>query len=147
MNTEQTKKCRECQTDIPKKARRCPNCRAKQGIGIGGLLVVIIFIGITTSIVMSSLEGTSSTSSNTYTPPAKVSTFELGTYKVESEEFEFISPKEVNLWQSYSDRKKVGSVNEHAIIEVTAHDDANDYCKVTSGEQAGWMACGWLVKQ
>jgi hypothetical protein len=55
MNTEETKKCRECQSDIPKKARRCPNCRAKQGIGVGGLLVAIIFIGITASVVMSSV--------------------------------------------------------------------------------------------
>jgi len=60
MNTEQTKKCRECQTDIPKKARRCPNCRTKQGIGVGGLLVAVIFIGITTSLVMSSVNDTSS---------------------------------------------------------------------------------------
>lgn len=147
MNTEQTKKCRECQTDIPKKARRCPNCRAKQGIGVGGALVAIIFIGITTSVVMSSLEDASNTSSNTYTQPANVSTFELGTYKVESDEFEYISPKEVNLWQSFSNRKKVGAVPEYAVVEVISHDSANDYCKVIAGEQTGWMACGWLVKQ
>lgn len=56
MNTEQTKKCRECQSDIPKKARRCPNCRTKQGIGVGGFLVIILFISITASVVSSSLE-------------------------------------------------------------------------------------------
>jgi|AntRauTorckE6833_2_1112554.scaffolds.fasta_scaffold20748_1 hypothetical protein len=55
MNTEQTKKCRECQTDIPKKARRCPNCRTKQGIGLGGLIVIVMFVGITASVVMSSI--------------------------------------------------------------------------------------------
>lgn len=144
---ESTKKCRECQMDIPKKARRCPHCRAKQGIGAGGLFIAILFIGITASVVISSLNDSSSTAS-IYTPPsAKVSTFEMGTYEVESEEFQHISPKEVNLWQSYSDRKKVGAVKEHAVVEVTSHDDANDYCKVVSGEQTGWMACGWLVKQ
>lgn len=82
----------------------------------------------------------------TYVPPVRESTFELGTYKVESTEFAYINPKEVNLWQSYSDRKKVGSVKEHAVVEVTAYDEANDYCKITAGEQAGWMACNWLIK-
>ncbi len=28
--TEETKKCKTCYTDIPKKAKKCPNCRADQ---------------------------------------------------------------------------------------------------------------------
>ena len=145
MTNEQTKKCRECQTDIPKKARRCPNCRAKQGIGAGGLLVAIIFIGITASVVMSSVND-STTPTNTYTQPV-TSNFELGTYKVESEEFRYMEQSEVNLWQSYSDRTKLGAVSEGDIVEVTRHDPNNDYCLVTAGDEKGWMACGWLVKE
>lgn len=145
MNTEQTKKCRECQTDIPKKARRCPNCRTKQGIGLGGLLVAIIFIGITTSVVMSSVND-SSTSTNTYTAPVVTSNFELGTYRVESEDLQYIDPAVVNIWQSYSDRTKVGELVAGDIVEVTRHDSVNDYCKVAAEEQIGWVACGWLVK-
>lgn len=151
MNEEQTKKCKECQMDIPKKARRCPHCRAKQGIGFWGLILIIFLVGFTLSIVMSTINDMGSTSNTnydvgTYVPPVRESTFELGTYKVESTEFAYINPKEVNLWQSYSDRKKVGSVKEHAVVEVTAYDEANDYCKITAGEQAGWMACNWLIK-
>ena len=41
---EETKKCKHCQTDIPKKAKVCPNCRRKQG---GALKwVIIAFLGI-----------------------------------------------------------------------------------------------------
>ena len=83
---------------------------------------------------------------NTYTPPTKVSTFELGTYKVESEEFQYTSTKTVNLWQSYSDRTLTGKVSEGDIVEVSKHDDTNDYCYITKTDQEGWTACGWLVK-
>lgn len=48
----ETKKCKHCQMDIPKKAKRCPHCRKKQGgkakwIIIG--IVVVLFIAIATS--------------------------------------------------------------------------------------------------
>ena len=46
-NSKETKVCKHCQTEIPKKAKVCPNCRKKQnGIGIWivvfGLLLLII---------------------------------------------------------------------------------------------------------
>lgn len=45
-----TKKCKHCQTDIPKKAKVCPNCRKKQNnpiITIAGiLLLAFAFVGI-----------------------------------------------------------------------------------------------------
>lgn len=44
----ETKKCKHCQTDIPKKAKVCPNCRRKQGgMGkvIGALLIIFGLIG------------------------------------------------------------------------------------------------------
>ena len=36
-----TKKCKYCQSDIPKKAKICPNCRKKQG-GIGKWILIAI---------------------------------------------------------------------------------------------------------
>lgn len=43
-NLNETKKCKHCQSDIPKKAKVCPNCRKKQG---GALKwVAIIFIAL-----------------------------------------------------------------------------------------------------
>ena len=41
----ETKLCKHCKTEIPKKAKVCPNCRKKQsGIGKWILIVVIAFI-------------------------------------------------------------------------------------------------------
>ena len=47
--SEATKKCKHCQTDIPKKAKVCPNCRRKQGgLGkiIGIAIILFIIIGV-----------------------------------------------------------------------------------------------------
>lgn len=53
METKETKLCKHCQTEIPKKAKVCPNCRKKQGGGIGkwiGIAIVLfVIIGIATS--------------------------------------------------------------------------------------------------
>lgn len=46
---QETKLCKHCQTEIPKKAKVCPNCRKKQG-GIGKwiavAIVVLLIIGV-----------------------------------------------------------------------------------------------------
>ena len=46
----ETKKCKYCQTDIPKKAKICPNCKKKQGGKLKwiliGILVFFIFVGM-----------------------------------------------------------------------------------------------------
>lgn len=39
---EQTKKCKHCQSDIPKKAKVCPNCRKKQGGILKWILIIVI---------------------------------------------------------------------------------------------------------
>ncbi len=74
------------------------------------------------------------------------SDFELGTYKVESEELAYIDPKEVRIWKSFSERKLVGKLYEGDIVEVTSHDPENDYCQVKTKDITGWVACGWLKK-
>ena len=40
----ETKVCKHCQTEIPKKAKVCPNCRKKQGGILKWIIVVIIAI-------------------------------------------------------------------------------------------------------
>lgn len=42
---KETKLCKYCQTEIPKKAKVCPNCKRKQG-GIGCLGVVLLVLGV-----------------------------------------------------------------------------------------------------
>lgn len=74
------------------------------------------------------------------------SDFELGTYKVESEELAYIDPKEVRIWKSFSERKLMGKLYEGDIVEVTSHNSENDYCQVKTEDVTGWVACGWLKR-
>ena len=42
----ETKVCKHCQTEIPKKAKVCPNCRKKQGGILKWIVIVIVVIAI-----------------------------------------------------------------------------------------------------
>lgn len=42
---KETKICKHCQSEIPAKAKVCPNCRKKQG-GMGCLGVILVVVGI-----------------------------------------------------------------------------------------------------
>lgn len=44
-NTD-TKICKHCQSEIPKKAKVCPNCRKKQGGKLKWIIIAIVVIGI-----------------------------------------------------------------------------------------------------
>lgn len=50
--SKETKLCKHCQTEIPKKAKICPNCKKKQG-GIAKWIVLVV-IGV---IVMAAIVG------------------------------------------------------------------------------------------
>lgn len=41
-----TKKCKHCQTDIPKKAKVCPNCKKKQGNTVLTIFLVLFILGL-----------------------------------------------------------------------------------------------------
>ena len=47
---KETKKCKHCQSDIPKKAKVCPNCRKKQGGIFKWILIVIVALVIIGSV-------------------------------------------------------------------------------------------------
>lgn len=40
----QTKKCKHCQSDIPKKAKVCPNCRKKQGGIMKWIIIAVVAV-------------------------------------------------------------------------------------------------------
>lgn len=42
----ETKKCKHCQSDIPKKAKVCPNCRKEQGGALKWVLVAVLLVCI-----------------------------------------------------------------------------------------------------
>lgn len=55
----ETKLCKHCQTEIPKKAKVCPNCKKKQGGILKWIIIIIIVL-----ILFGSLSGGSENSSN-----------------------------------------------------------------------------------
>lgn len=59
----ETKVCKHCKTEIPKKAKVCPNCRKKQGGILKWIVIVIIAIAIIGAIAGGG-DDKSSTSSN-----------------------------------------------------------------------------------
>lgn len=52
---KQTKNCKFCQTEIPKKARVCPNCKRALSTGHGCLISILIFVIIISSTVAISI--------------------------------------------------------------------------------------------
>lgn len=44
--TKETKKCKHCQSDIPKKAKVCPNCKKKQGGIVKWIIIAVVVFGI-----------------------------------------------------------------------------------------------------
>ena len=111
---------------------------------------VLIVIGVIFLIVIlynifedSPSDATQAPSQNQQALP---SSFELGAYRVESEELAHINPKEVNIFRSYTDRTIIGKLKAGDVVEVTSHDSANDYCQINFKNITGWIACGWLKK-
>lgn len=62
----ETKKCKHCQSDIPKKAKVCPNCKRKQGGKLKFFIIAFIVIGLLGSA--GSTEENETTSVNTSEP-------------------------------------------------------------------------------
>jgi ribosomal protein L40E len=142
-STEEMKKCYQCLADIPKKARKCSKCGSKQPKRIYKIIALFFAIVFFMPVFITMFSEDTPT---TKTPTVQKSSFELGEYKVESEEFAYIESKTANVWKSYSDRTLIGKINESDIVEVTKHDPTNDYCKITANDIEGWIACGWLIK-
>lgn len=45
-NEQETKLCKHCQSEIPKKAKVCPNCRKKQGGILKWIILAVIVLGL-----------------------------------------------------------------------------------------------------
>ena len=68
----QTKKCKHCQSDIPKKAKVCPNCRRKQGGALKWVIIAFLGIGFISSIGNSDDETKTTEQVASNTNPVKV---------------------------------------------------------------------------
>ncbi len=64
IQNNQTKKCKHCQSDIPKKAKVCPNCRKKQGGILKWILIIIIALALIGAITSGDEEQPEKVASN-----------------------------------------------------------------------------------
>ena len=60
---EITKQCKHCMTEIPKKAKVCPNCKRKQG-GKGKVILIVLVVLFIIGIFGSDTEENNSNSSS-----------------------------------------------------------------------------------
>ena len=102
----ETKLCKHCQTEIPKKAKVCPNCRKKQG-GIGKWIIIAIVVLFLFSLFSggdSEKNGTNSdgTVKNEFSVGETVETSNLKISFISAEEYEsdseFMQPEEGNVY-------------------------------------------------
>ena len=81
-NANETKKCKHCQIDIPKKAKVCPNCRKKQKRPVLGIILIImgvlILIGVFAGGEEDGPEKVASNSSVESSSPEVPEFFEVG---------------------------------------------------------------------
>lgn len=54
---QETKTCKHCQSEIPKKAKVCPVCRKKQGLGCLPIIIVVIVLFVVLAAVGGGDEG------------------------------------------------------------------------------------------
>ena len=88
----ETKKCKHCQTDIPKKAKVCPNCRRKQG-GIGKVIGIILILFIVVGVLGSgsdSSEDSSNVNNNSVSNASTQKEEVVSTKKLTAEKYNAI---------------------------------------------------------
>lgn len=106
---QQTKTCKYCQSEIPKKARICPNCRKKQG-GIGKwVVIVIVFL-----VLVSAMFG-----GGGETPPV-TKTGEVDTSKeISKDESNTVANDTEETEESVSNIFNVGDIVETDNLQIT----------------------------
>lgn len=62
---KETKLCKHCQTEIPKKAKVCPNCRKKQGGKLKWIIIAIVALIAIGSMASGGDEGSKETGKST----------------------------------------------------------------------------------
>jgi hypothetical protein len=123
--SEETKKCKYCQSDIPKKAKVCPNCRKKQK-GKGGIIALIIVILI---VIIACSSGNKDTASvDNKNTDNKVSDAETDTTQSEEE----ISGNIVGLGESFEANGLKVTVDD-VNTEYQVKDDEYNLYKLDEG--------------
>lgn len=112
--TKETKICKHCQSEIPVKAKVCPNCRKKQG-GMGCLGVALLVIGVCIALIafIGMIVGSGSKNKN----PQKVG---------EAETTETTEPTDSVETDESSNVFQIGDVVETDNFRIT-FESANEY--------------------
>lgn len=148
MSEVETKKCRECHSEVPVKAKRCAHCKTnlRPWVERHPILTLFLFmIGIT--ILMPILFSITAPSETPYTSQITPNTavFEPYSAIVDASELRGTGITDINVWNSYSDRSSVkfrlkGGEN----VNVISKDTANNYCEISYVDKSGWLSCDWL---
>lgn len=126
---QETKVCKHCQSEIPKKAKVCPNCRKKQGGKLKFVIIALVAIVIIASI-MNGGGNDSPSDSN----PKKVN-------QSDSSDNEKNNEKEEEEKEDEKDEKKVfvvGDIVETSDLKITfvsgkKYKSKNEYTKPKKG--------------
>ena len=154
MDTKETKLCKHCQTEIPQKAKVCPNCKKKQSKK-GWIIIAVVVVVI---IAAASAAGNSDSSSSTGKSETKPNTTEVKneTSVTDNEESaveeepvaeEPVVEEEVKEYVTCTAQDLVDALSQNALkasktykeqyIEVTGYfstvDSSGDYFTIDAG--------------
>ena len=127
MSTEnKTKVCKHCQSEIPKKAKVCPQCRKKQGGVAKWILLVLVAFGLISALAGGESEDSkeSAINANTVTEPQAETTTDVQeevTTNVEEEvviEYIVVSVSEM-MDVLESNAMKAEATYQDAYVEIT----------------------------
>lgn len=84
---QETKVCKHCQSEIPKKAKVCPNCRKKQGGILKWILIVVVVIFVFSMLFGGEDDGSASDSNPQKVGDATVAGKDTETKEAEDNKF------------------------------------------------------------
>lgn len=98
-STNDTKLCKHCQTEIPKKAKVCPNCRKKQG-GIGKWIV----LAVVAVIIIAAVAGGGSDGGDTAADPSPKQE-QVAQKEEKQEQIEYVEVTATDLINAYNENQ------------------------------------------
>lgn len=119
----ETKMCKHCQTEIPKKAKICPNCRKKQG-GIAKWIAIAVVI----LAIIGAAAGGGEGEQNEQKQSAKIEEKENESKESgKAEKTEPKSDKEESEEENENNELKVGDSFEKSGLKITINDASLEY--------------------
>lgn len=134
MDTNETKICKHCQTEIPKKAKICPNCRKKQGKK-GWLIIAAVVVVIIIAVTSIGNGDTNSPASNTKSNTADANNGTSDSDKSTEEVKEYISCTAKELVDMLDDNAlKASKTYKDQYVKLTGYfssvDSSGDYFNI-----------------